>query len=141
MSRGVGESNLRSTPTPPKMKSFGVLLVALVALMLPAISQAATPAQVEAWKAAFPGPSAGDSPQLRTMIAGYQQLVNQLTPAPGKTLSLLKSKLTRDQMTANNILHPARPNPRITAAMRADAEESSRWLNDRFAPYFAGAPK
>jgi len=123
------------------MKFLGVLLITLVALILPVSSQAATPAQVDAWKGAFPGPSSGDSASLRKMIADYQLLVNQVTPTAKKILSLLKTKLVRDQTTANNILHPPRPNPRITAAMRADAEEASRWLNDRFAPYFASAPQ
>ena len=75
------------------------------------------------------------------MIAGYQQLFNQVTPtvAAKKTLSLLKSKLTREQMTANSILHP-KPGTTVTAAMRADAEEASKWLNEKFAPFLAKAP-
>ena len=123
------------------MKTIAVRLLVLVALLFPVILRAATAAQVDAWKAEFPAASASDSASLHKMIAGYQLLVIKVTPAPGKLLSLLKEKLTRDQITTNNILHPPRPNPRITAAMRADAEEASHWLNDKFAPYFARVPR
>jgi hypothetical protein len=123
------------------MKTIAVRLLALVALMFPVVLHAATAAQVDAWKAGFPPATTSDSASLHRMIAGYQQLVIKVTPAPSKLLSLLKEKLTRDQITTSNILHPPKPNPRITAAMRADAEEASHLLNEKFAPFLARVPQ
>jgi len=123
------------------MKPLALRLFAFVALVFPLALPAATLEQVNAWKATFPAATASDSPALQQMIASYQLMVNQVTPTPGKTLSLLKSKLAHDQMTANHVLHPARPDPKITDAMRAGAEEASQWLNTKFAPFLAKAPR
>lgn len=123
------------------MKTIAVRLVALVALMFSVSLHAATLAQVDAWKAGFPAASPSDSAKLGQMIAGYQLLVKQVTPTARKPLSLLKDKLVRDQTVANAILHPTKPAAPVTPAVRAEAEEASKWLNEKFAPFLARAPK
>ena len=133
--------SLIPTDGTPTMKTLVLRLFAFVSLMLPLFAQGATPAQFEAWKAGFPA-SVSDSPQLQRMEAGYQLLVSKITPATSrKSLALLRSKMIGDQERTNHILHPTRPTPTITPAMRADAEEFSRWLNGKFAPFLAAAPQ
>ena len=123
------------------MKTIVVRVLALLVLVIPGLAGAATPAQVDSWKAEFPAAAATDSAALHKLVAGYQLSVNQVKATAPKTLALLKDKLTRDQLRIEGILHPAKPNPSITPAMRADAEAAGKWLNDKFAPYLAKAPR
>lgn len=124
------------------MKKIIPLFVTLLALVLPFSANAATLAQFDAWKKEFPAAIATDSANLRKLIAGYELLVKQVTPTTArKLLSQLKDKLVRDQTTAASILNPTKTSsPTVTAAMRAAAEETSKWLNEKFAPFLAKAP-
>lgn len=116
------------------------IITLLAAVVLVSILNAATPAQIEAWKKKFPIVSPGRSPQLHKMTSPYLAQVKLATAASVETtVSTLLAKADQDLATlkakAKLLTEPKVKKKTPATAEWFDTHEQINWFSQELIPY------